>query len=34
MRVAGSWLSNDPVLYFNMSGTLGGKNVAVLVPEA
>jgi len=34
LRVAGSWLSNDPVLYFNMSGTLGGKNVAVLVPEA
>jgi pimeloyl-ACP methyl ester carboxylesterase len=34
LHVAGSWLSSDPDGYFRVTGTLGGKNVAVLVPEA
>lgn len=34
LHVAGSWLSNDPDGYFRVTGTLGGKEVAVLVPEA
>ena len=34
LHIAGSWLSNDPNRYFSVTGTLGGKKVAVLVPEA
>ena len=33
LHVAGSWLSNDPNGYFSVTGALGGKQVAVLVPE-
>jgi hypothetical protein len=33
LHVAGSWLSNDPDGRFSVTGTLGGKQVAVLVPE-
>ena len=32
--LAGSWLSNDANHFFSVTGTLGGKQVAVLVPEA
>ena len=32
LHVAGSWLSSDPDGYFNVTGALGGKQVAVLVP--
>ena len=34
LHVAGSWLSNDANGYFSVTGTLGGKTVAVLVPVA
>ena len=34
LHLAGSWLSNDPDGFFNVTGTLGQKKVAVLVPEA
>jgi pimeloyl-ACP methyl ester carboxylesterase len=34
LHIAGSWLSNDPDHFFSVTGTLGGKQVAVLVPEA
>jgi hypothetical protein len=33
LHVAGSWLSNDPDGHFSVTGALGGKQVAVLVPE-
>ncbi len=33
LHVAGSWLSNDPDGYFSVTGALGGKQVAVRVPE-
>jgi hypothetical protein len=33
LHVAGSWLSNDPDGRFSVTGALGGKQVAVLVPE-
>jgi|SRR5687768_5736759 len=33
LHVAGSWLSNDPDGHFSVTGALGGKRVAVLVPE-
>ena len=34
LHVAGTWLSNDPIGFFSVTGTLGGKKVAVIVPEA
>ena len=34
LHISGSWLANGPVGKFAVSGTLGGKAVAVLVPEA
>ena len=34
LHVAGSWLSKDPNGFFNVTGTLGQKKVAVLVPKA
>ena len=34
LHIAGSWQSNDPKDNFRVTGTLGGKKVAVLVPEA
>jgi pimeloyl-ACP methyl ester carboxylesterase len=34
LHVTGFWLVPAPVEYFQVSGTLGGKRVAVLVPEA
>jgi hypothetical protein len=34
LHVAGSWLSNDPDGHFSVTGALGGKQVAVLVPES
>lgn len=34
LHVTGNWLSNDPIGSFSVTGTLGGKMVAVLVPEA
>jgi hypothetical protein len=33
LHVTGFWLAPGPVGYFEVTGTLGGKNVAVLVPE-
>jgi hypothetical protein len=33
LHVAGSWRSNDPDGRFSVTGALGGKQVAVLVPE-
>jgi hypothetical protein len=33
LHVAGSWRSNDPDGHFSVTGALGGKHVAVLVPE-
>lgn len=33
LHVAGSWRSNDPDGHFSVTGALGGKQVAVLVPE-
>lgn len=34
LHIEGTWLASGPVGKFAVSGTLGGKNVAVLVPEA
>ena len=34
LHISGTWLASGPVGNFAVSGTLGGKNVAVLVPEA
>jgi len=34
LHVAGFWQAPGPVGNFNVSGALGGKQVAVLVPEA
>jgi hypothetical protein len=34
LHVEGTWQAPGPVGNFNVSGTLGGKEVAVLVPEA
>ncbi len=34
LHVEGKWLAPGPVGKFKVTGTLGGKNVAVLVPEA
>jgi len=34
LRVEGKWQASGPVGKFKVSGTLGGRNVAVLVPEA
>jgi pimeloyl-ACP methyl ester carboxylesterase len=34
LHVVGTWQAPGPVGNFNVSGTLGGKQVAVLVPEA
>jgi hypothetical protein len=34
LHIAGFWLTSGPVGNFQVSGTLGGKQVAVLVPEA
>ena len=34
LHVEGTWQAPGPVGNFNVSGTLGGKQVAVLVPEA
>lgn len=34
LHVEGTWEAPGPVGKFNISGTLGGKNVRVLVPEA
>ena len=34
LHIAGFWLVPGPVGNFKVSGTLGGKNVAALVPEA
>jgi len=33
LHVTGFWLMPAPVKYFEITGTLGGKHVAVLVPE-
>jgi hypothetical protein len=33
LHVAGSWRSKDPDGHFSVTGALGGKQVAVLVPE-
>lgn len=34
LHIAGTWEAPGPVGVFTITGTLGGKNVAVLVPEA
>jgi hypothetical protein len=34
LHVEGGWLVPGPVGNFTVTGTLGGKQVAVLVPEA
>jgi hypothetical protein len=34
LHIEGTWLAPGPVGQFRVSGTLGGKQVAVLVPEA
>lgn len=34
LHVEGKWLAHGPVGKFKVTGTLGGQNVAVLVPEA
>jgi hypothetical protein len=34
LHIEGTWIASGPVGKFAVSGTLGGKNVAVLVPEA
>ena len=34
LRVEGRWQASGPVGKFKVTGTLGGRNVAVLVPEA
>jgi hypothetical protein len=34
LHIEGFWLVPAPVGYFQVTGTLGGKKVAVLVPEA
>jgi len=34
LHITGFWNSFGPVGNFQVSGTLGGKRVAVLVPEA
>ncbi len=34
LHVEGTWQAPGPVGYFKVSGMLGGKNVAVIVPEA
>ena len=34
LHVDGAWQAPGPAGKFKVSGTLGGKNVAVLVPEA
>jgi len=34
LHIAGFWLVPGPIGYFKVSGMLGGKHVAVLVPEA
>ena len=34
LHVEGKWQAPGPVGKFKVTGTLGGKNVAVLVPEA
>ena len=33
LQVTGFWEGFGPVGYFQVNGTLGGKSVAVLVPE-
>jgi hypothetical protein len=34
LHITGSWLSNNPNGFFNVTGSLGKKKVAVRVPEA
>jgi hypothetical protein len=34
LHIEGFWQAVGPIGAFKVSGTLGGKNVAVLVPEA
>ena len=34
LHVAGTWRAPGPVGYFKVTGTIGGLNVALLVPEA